>query len=112
MSLNKQQVVELEKALIEKRDELERLLKSERAGLDFGDSIDSGDEESDESEAHANYYALEQVFKTRMERIDNALERIKAGTYGICAACGKDISFELLKETPETEQCLACRQKN
>jgi len=111
MALAEQQTKELEKALMEKREELEKLLASERAGLDFGDSIDSGDEESDESEAHGNYLALEQVFKARIGRIEDALHRIQEGIYGICSACGTAIPFEFLKENPESEQCLACRQK-
>jgi DnaK suppressor protein len=40
--------------------------------------------------------------------IDAALQRIAAGTYGICANCGEPISEERLDALPATPLCLDC----
>lgn len=43
-----------------------------------------------------------------LRRIDAALERIKAGTYGICAACGERISDARLDLLPAAPLCKTC----
>lgn len=43
--------------------------------------------------------------------IDQALARIKEGTYGICEHCSEKISHERLKAIPYTQLCLACQRR-
>jgi len=45
--------------------------------------------------------------EARLARIDAALARVKDGTYGTCAACGKPIPPERLEIIPETPYCVA-----
>jgi carbamoyltransferase len=45
-------------------------------------------------------------FEGRLARIDAALERIRKGTYGTCAACGQPIAEERLEIVPETPYCV------
>ena len=40
--------------------------------------------------------------------IRSALGRIKAGTYGRCAGCGKTISDERLEAMPHASRCISC----
>jgi len=42
-------------------------------------------------------------------KIDEALERIEDGTFGICELCGDDISDERLKARPVTTLCIDCK---
>lgn len=44
-------------------------------------------------------------------KIRGALERIEDGTYGICDACGEDISIERLKARPVTTLCIDCKKQ-
>ena len=44
-------------------------------------------------------------------KIGEALDRIDNGTYGICEACGNDISVKRLKARPVTTQCIECKTK-
>jgi DnaK suppressor protein len=44
-------------------------------------------------------------------KIREALGRIDSGTYGICDACGSDISIKRLKARPVTTQCIDCKTK-
>jgi RNA polymerase-binding protein DksA len=41
-----------------------------------------------------------------LRAIDDALERIKNGTYGICEVCGKEIEEERLQAVPWTTLCI------
>lgn len=40
--------------------------------------------------------------------LDEALERIRQGTYGICARCGASIPSERLKAFPTARLCIVC----
>ncbi len=42
--------------------------------------------------------------------IDEALRRIKEGTYGKCQQCGKDISVARLEAVPHARLCIACKE--
>ena len=41
--------------------------------------------------------------------IDEALRRIKDGTYGKCFKCGKQISASRLKAVPHARMCIECK---
>ena len=47
----------------------------------------------------------------RLRRIEAALARLEAGTYGRCTHCGTKIAAERLKSLPEAERCLNCQRK-
>ena len=42
--------------------------------------------------------------------IDEALRRIKEGTYGKCQQCGKDISVARLEAVPHARLCIDCKE--
>ena len=42
--------------------------------------------------------------------IDLALEKIEAGTYGVCELCKKDIPRARLKALPFARLCITCKQ--
>ncbi|MCB2189031.1 MAG: RNA polymerase-binding protein DksA [Deltaproteobacteria bacterium] len=44
-------------------------------------------------------------------KIEEALERIDDGSYGICESCGEDISDERLKARPVTTLCIDCKKR-
>jgi len=44
-------------------------------------------------------------------RIDEALKRIKGGTYGDCHTCGKPISKARLTAVPHARYCIECKSK-
>lgn len=47
-----------------------------------------------------------------LRKIDQALDRIKRGTYGICEDCGDEISFERLLARPMAELCICCKEES
>ncbi len=44
-------------------------------------------------------------------KIREALERIDAGTYGVCELCGGPISEKRLMARPVTTMCIACKSR-
>lgn len=47
--------------------------------------------------------------RQKLHAIDDALDRIKAGSYGICEVCELDIAEERLKALPFTRLCISCQ---
>jgi DnaK suppressor protein len=43
-------------------------------------------------------------------KIRSALERIDAGTFGICEMCGEEIDLKRLKARPVTSYCIDCKR--
>ena len=44
-------------------------------------------------------------------KIKQSLGRIEEGTFGICEACGEEISLERLKARPVATYCITCKSK-
>jgi len=44
--------------------------------------------------------------------IDDALEKMQEGRYGVCEVCGKEISTERLDAVPYTTQCVDCKSRD
>jgi len=44
----------------------------------------------------------------RLQMINNALDRINLGTYGLCLKCGKEIPQERLDALPYALMCISC----
>ena len=42
-------------------------------------------------------------------KIQEALQRLSDGEYGICEECGEEIAIERLKARPVTTLCIACK---
>jgi DnaK suppressor protein len=52
--------------------------------------------------------ALLQAARARLVELDAALERLDAGTYGLCETCGRDIEPQRLAALPATRHCVTC----
>ncbi len=44
-----------------------------------------------------------------LKKIDEALDRMKTRTYGICERCGQEIPYKRLKARPVTTLCIECK---
>jgi len=42
-------------------------------------------------------------------KIEEALQRLETGEYGICEECGEDIAIDRLKARPVTTLCIDCK---
>jgi DnaK suppressor protein len=46
-----------------------------------------------------------------LKKIDEALDRMASGTFGVCESCGGEISIKRLKARPVTTLCIECKTK-
>lgn len=111
MPISEQDKKELKDLLEEKKLSLEEQLEHLPKMMEYGDDVDSFDEETDESEAQANLTAVGETLKHHINHIDDALDRMESGTYGKCKECGQEISVNLLKVVPESLLCQNCKVK-
>jgi RNA polymerase-binding transcription factor DksA len=72
-----------------------------------GDSIDA----AGETEATAVACQLSSIEAGELERLDAAIERLDAGTYGVCVVCGHTIVASRIDALPCAERCIACQRK-
>ena len=56
-------------------------------------------------------YTLEENSAQVLAEIDTALARIEAGTFGICAHCGRPISIGRLEARPWATLCIDCKRE-
>ena len=50
--------------------------------------------------------------KQRLERLQNAADRMTRGSYGICIRCQKEIAYERLHAIPEALVCVPCADRS
>ena len=55
-------------------------------------------------------YSLEENSEHMLHAIDAALERIAAGTYGVCQNCGRQIAEDRLEAIPYAKLCIECKR--
>jgi DnaK suppressor protein len=46
------------------------------------------------------------------KKIDEALERIQAGTFGTCDSCDEHIELKRLEARPTATQCVSCKEES
>jgi RNA polymerase-binding protein DksA len=55
--------------------------------------------------------ALESSVQGLLEMVEEALRRIREGTYGICDSCGRPIDANRLRAIPYTRLCIRCKER-
>ena len=87
-------------------------------------SNDAGRESSDDRSAYSLHMAdrgtdamereksqlLAQRSGDYVEYVEEALERIDNGTFGVCRSCGGDIGRPRLEAVPTATQCVSCKE--
>lgn len=111
MTLTKEEIKKYEERLGQEKEKLVREIHEHEQVVDLGNDIDSEEEEADEAEETGNQLAISRALRERLAEIEEAIESIREGKYGICKNCGKDISKEVLNVVPESRLCKSCKQK-
>ena len=106
------------KALLEERDTYLRQAETLKAEADaLAEDMEPGDVQFDEESGEGDTInvererdlALSAQARAAVEEIDRALEKIDAGTYGVCEQCGENIPKERLKALPYAALCVRCK---
>lgn len=93
--------------LAARRDDLRRRLLGIETELGTHNSKD-WEELAVEREEDEMLEGMGQSGMRELRQIDAALQRIKAGEYGICTNCGTEITPQRLDLLPHTPFCAAC----
>lgn len=107
--LLKNELEKLEKHLLSDKERLWKEIQKLESPTDFGDAVDHGDEESDEDEELENTSSAAGGLRERLADIEDALNKMKTGEYGICENCGRGIEIEVLEAAPESGLCKNCK---
>ena len=111
--LDKKMIAKLKKILLKEREqtvgEVKQIVESSKEMGQDGIQ-DIGDEA-------ANIYnkqvllSLNENERTRLQELDESLDRIENGTYGICEECGEPIGLKRLEVRPVAKYCVPCLTK-
>ena len=81
-----------------------------------GRTIDE-DSAQDIADRAASSYTKEFLFhqsnndRQLLQMVENALSRIREGTFGECISCGTEINAKRLEAVPWTRHCIECQEK-
>ncbi len=100
---------EIKKILLTKKETLLKSSKKDDGMKDkeVGDAIDNASY-SQEKELlfETNNNSINMILD-----IEQALQKIEKGTFGICEMCGKEIQVARLKALPTSKFCIKCQEK-
>lgn len=112
--LSPEKLTEVKERLLEQKRRLWQEVK-DRLKSHIGDGYQemlstARDEEDQASVSHLaeTHLTLLGPKRLELEAIEEALQRIETGTYGVCEACGCAIESPLLEVMPETPFCRDC----
>ncbi len=118
--MNKRQLAEIKKKLLEERKSLLKQYHDlEEGNLSTSQSDLTGEVSFDEEYADSGTFTFERErdlslsnnVKDLIERVDIALKKIEQGTYGICDICKGPIPEARLKALPYANLCIECKHK-
>ena len=75
------------------------------------------DDLPDEIDLASSEYTQSMIFRLRdrekflLKKIERALQRMEAGTFGICERCEDEISAKRLEARPVTTLCIRCKEE-
>lgn len=97
----KEQII---KSLADKHSEYKKMVESGEPG----DEVDIASDAID----GALLESLAAQDANRLTMINNALDRIQQGKYGVCVRCHKEIPVERLEAIPYAFMCVSCQSEN
>lgn len=98
-------------------ERIELLEQASRLEADFADESWKEPRSDDDAETGSATFERERTMSLArnarqvIAEIDRALERMDAGTYGLCTSCHQPIAAERLDAVPQTLHCFDCRRK-
>ncbi len=89
--------------------EIDSEMRAEREG-NKDEGMDTYDLASEERDREINFILSDRE-RVKIKQVDDALDRLDEGTYGVCESCGLEIAEERLQAMPFTRLCRDCQQE-
>ena len=106
------------------QDVLKKKLQDKRRALvaayvtnkNYGRDTEDGDTQDIADKASNAYtkeflYSLSNTDRTVLQQVDEALERLKGGNFGVCVECGEKMLPKRLEAVPWARHCLSCQER-
>lgn len=74
------------------------------------DGMDTYDLASEERDREISFILSDRE-REKLQAVEEALERIEEGTYGICESCDSEIAAGRLEALPFTRVCVSCQSE-
>jgi DnaK suppressor protein len=102
----------LKRMLEERRQEIQQKLKSLRETLPVeAGAVRDAEEQSVDDFVQEVDFALMEMKSETLAKIDEAMQRLENGSYGLCAECGGEIAEARLKALPFAALCRDCQER-
>ncbi len=105
--MNLETLKQFENLFIELKKNTLNEMKKDEPSFEKGDEVDLTQEERSR-EIELKLLGRQNFM---LKKIDNALFKIKNGTYGICEECDGEIEMNRLRARPVATQCIACKEE-
>ncbi|MFC7733167.1 MULTISPECIES: TraR/DksA family transcriptional regulator [Actinomadura] len=110
-----EELAEVRSRLREECSALEAEIAATATHIADGDSTASaGDDQADAgAKTYAREHELALTYNARdlLAQNERAVQRMDAGTYGICESCGRPIGKARLQAFPRATLCVRCKQR-
>ena len=100
----------MKQRLLEKRQELTKLLQNIADKGDVSPDIKDSADEASSTLMNRLQSSLQAAEVEELKEVDEALVRIEKGTYGICINCEEPISAKRLECYPYAARCISCQE--
>lgn len=117
MTIDKKDFETFKQMLMEEKNKLDKEIKkiatpSEGGGYEvrYEELGSDSDENATEVDKYSSDLALEGSLERQLKDVNDALERVKEGTYGACNKCDKEINIERLRAYPAARTCMDCNK--
>lgn len=115
--MNKRQAKKFEKMLLAEREHLVKEMRQigqdtleSRLSEASSDLISFAEAGTDNNERETAL-RLASGESRMLREVDEALERVKDGTYGVCVDCEKPIPVKRLEAFPSAKRCVECKSR-
>jgi len=112
--MDKKKLETFKKRLETRQQELRRTVTRTQAD---GRTADEDTAAADIADRAASSYNKEFLFsqsnneRQLLQMVENALSRIREGSFGECVHCGNEINTKRLEAVPWTRHCIECQEK-
>ncbi|MBI4161166.1 MAG: TraR/DksA family transcriptional regulator [Acidobacteria bacterium] len=112
--MNKKTLDRYRKMLIAKQ---ENLVDSYMKNKNYGKEADTDQGTQDIADRASNAYTKEFLYSLSnserqiLHQVQEALERIKAKTFGVCMECEETVQKKRLDAVPWAQYCISCQEK-
>ncbi|GMO64036.1 MAG: TraR/DksA family transcriptional regulator [Endomicrobiia bacterium] len=113
--MNKKDLINFKKMLIQKRTELlNKSNNNARRGMNIDSDISNVGDEIDTASHNSEkemYFELVSNDRITLNAVNDALSKMERGSYGKCEYCEDIIPIKRLKAIPWTKYCIKCQEE-